>query len=115
MGDNFMEYKCECGHIAKSETFLRLHKLSCEKKTKDKVKVPVKRAEMPVKDTKSDEVSVTLKNIININGKEYGGTVLVDKSLAKELIYRDDLKRQSELRVRKNIVNTQNYLGDIKG
>lgn len=106
---------CNCGYVAKNETHLRLHKLSCGKEVKSKTKVAEKRTETPIIDEKNEKTTITLKNSIIINGKEYSGTVEVGSGLAKELLYRDDLRSESEARITKNINNTQLYLGDIKG
>lgn len=106
---------CNCGYVAKNETHFRLHKLSCGKEVKSKKEVAQKQAETPIVDEKNEKTTITLRNAIIINGKEYSGTVEVDSSLAKELLYRDDLRNESEARITKNINNTQTYLGDIKG
>lgn len=105
--------KCDkCEFEAKSEFGLRSHMRIKHGVTAPKVEQPIPDIKAVEEDT--NLIPVSLKNTININGKRYGGNIMVEPSLAQDLRYRDKqvtlrLERETTTRVIK-----ERYLGDIR-
>ena len=78
-----------------------------------------KPAEPEVKEevieTKPDEVTVYIKNAININGVGYQGKVTVSRALAQELQYRSDMVDQRMAREHDSTVHPDVHLGHLSG